>query len=275
MIAGIDRGGRAVFYVAAKVLSLVFTPSNFISLLIVGGALLQAIGRGQRLGRNMVLAGALLLAVLGFSPLGAWLSIPLEERFPRPLPPDDVAGIILLGGYEDTPIAIARRTVTVNEAADRLLETALLAKRFPKAKVIITGGWATILPNTLDSTAPVAEFLASMAIDQGRILAEKTSRNTHENALFTQQLVRPAGNEKYLLVTSAYHMPRAVGAFRAQSFDIIAWPVDYRTTGWSDAAKAFRWAIQGLERVDLASKEWVGLFMYWLTGRTKVLFPSP
>ena len=264
-----------MFYLTAKVFLFLFTPSNLIALSFLASALMLALGVWPRSARRLLGAGALGLIICGFSPLGAWLSLPLEERFPRPPPPPDVAGIILLGGYEDTPIATARATITVNEAADRLLETVRLAKRYPKARIVITGAWATILPNALDSTAPIAKFMQEIAIAPARIVAENKSRNTYQNARFAKQKLKPTASETYLLVTSAYHMPRAMGAFRAQGFSIVAWPTDYRSTGWSDAAMPFRSFLQGLERTDLAIKEWIGLLAYRMTGRTHKLLPAP
>jgi len=86
--------------------------------------------------------------------------------------------------------------------------------------------------------------------------------------------VRPAAGERWLLVTSAFHMPRAIGCFRAVGFDVIPWPVDYRTSGPGDAWRLFPRASEGLRRVDLAAKEWAGLLAYYVTGRSTALLPA-
>ncbi|MFM1816726.1 MAG: hypothetical protein RLZ98_3421 [Pseudomonadota bacterium] len=264
-----------MFYLASKLFALLFTPSNFIAILLIAGTALVALGFRPRLGLRLAVTGAALLVVCGFLPLGTCLTMPLEERFKRTTNPGPVAGIILLGGYEDPGMAQARGVLTVNEAAERLLETMLLARRHPDAVIVISGAWATLLQNNVDATAPVAAFLMENGIPGKRIIVERKSRNTYENAVYTSQLLKPRKGQRFILVTSAYHMPRSVGTFRAQGMDVVAWPSDYRTYGWSDAAVAFRWATQGLERTDLATKEWLGLLAYWMTGRTSALFPAP
>lgn len=264
-----------MFYVASKLFQLVFTPSNFIALMLLAGALLLAVGKWEKLARRLVVVAAILFALCGFSPLGAWLTIPLEQRFERPAVVGNVTGIILLGGYEDTSIATARRTITVNEASDRLLEAVLLLHAHPEAKLVLSGAWATLLPNDVDATASVVDFLTRSGIPRSRIVSEPRSRNTYENAVFSRRLLSPTPADRYVVVTSAYHMPRAIGAFRAAGMSVIGWPSDYRTRGWSDASSPFQFAIQGLERVDLAIREWLGLLAYWLSGRATALFPAP
>jgi uncharacterized SAM-binding protein YcdF (DUF218 family) len=93
--------------------------------------------------------------------------------------------------------------------------------------------------------------------------------------VFTRDLVKPKPHERWLLVTSAHHMPRAVGAFRRAGFRIEAYPVDWRTRGTRDLATAFGTAAAGLARTDVAVREWAGLFAYWLTDRSSELFPAP
>jgi uncharacterized SAM-binding protein YcdF (DUF218 family) len=104
---------------------------------------------------------------------------------------------------------------------------------------------------------------------------EGRSRTTYENAAFTRPLIHPAPGERWLLVTSAYHMPRAMGVFRAQGLNLEAYPVDWRTRGWADAKRPFLTLSGGLGRLDTAVHEWVGLIGYRLTGRTQELFPAP
>jgi len=104
---------------------------------------------------------------------------------------------------------------------------------------------------------------------------EGDSRTTAENAIFTQRLVQPKPGELWLLVTSAFHMPRSIGAFRKAGFDVEAYPVDWRTRGWADAMTTFDKLSAGLARSDVAAHEWTGLIAYWLAGRSSELFPKP
>jgi uncharacterized SAM-binding protein YcdF (DUF218 family) len=216
-----------------------------------------------------------LLLVLGLSPLGNVLVMPLEERFPRGKLPDDVAGILVLGGFEDARVSAGRGGLAVNEAAERLTEALLLARRLPNARLIFTGGVVTFLPPDYGTAEPIARFLNDAGVAKERIVFESRSRTTYENAVLSRELLNPRPGLRYLLVTSAFHMPRAVATFRAQGFDIVPWTVDYRTRDAADHFRFFEGIPGGLDRVDLAFKEWVGLVAYYLSGRSAAVWPAP
>ena len=100
-----------------------------------------------RLAKRIVVGAFSAILLLGFSPLGTALILPLEERFkiPNKLPEDgEIAGLIMLGGFEDGDISAARRQFSVNERGERLLEALRLAHKLPSAKLIFTGGAAGI-----------------------------------------------------------------------------------------------------------------------------------
>ena len=118
------------------------------------------------------------------------------------------------------------------------------------------------------------EFEA-LGVAHERITAEEQSRNTIENAVFSRLLADPKPGERWVLVTSASHMPRAIAAFRAAGFPVEAYPVNWYTQGRRDAAKLFTSFAGGLAMTDYAVHEWFGLAAYWLTGRTSELFPAP
>ena len=117
--------------------------------------------------------------------------------------------------------------------------------------------------------------LRDLGIGSDRLLLERKARNTAENAMLAKQLADPKPGERWLLVTSAWHMPRAMGLFRKAGFDVEAWPVDYRTAGPGDAWILFSSPVEGLRRLDFVVKEWVGLLVNRLTGRSDDLFPAP
>lgn len=108
-----------------------------------------------------------------------------------------------------------------------------------------------------------------------RLILEERSRNTRENARFSAELANPKPGERWLLVTSAWHMPRAVGCFRRAGFPVTAYPVDYRTAGPRDATRFNTFASDGLLEFDLAVKEWIGLVAYKLAGYTDAWMPGP
>ncbi|MEJ8574689.1 YdcF family protein [Microbaculum marinum] len=265
-----------MFFYLSKIAWFFLQPSNLLVLLAVAGALLL-LGRYRRLGGSLLGLALAGLLICGFSPFGQLLVLPLEERFPQwqqgSGPPPD--GIVVLGGSFDTAVSAGRETVTTNEAGERLTAFAELARRFPDAKLVFTGGSGRILFDGATEAEIARSFFTGLGIDPARVILEDRSRNTWQNAVFTRDLVDPNRGERWLLVTSATHMPRAVGCFRAAGFDVEAYPVDYRTRGWSDLRRPFSAVSEGLRRVDTGMREWIGLVAYRATGRTQHLFPAP
>ncbi len=269
-----------MFFYLAKLLWFFLQPSCLIAFLLLLGTIMVWT-YWARWGRRIVALAAFLLLVVGLSPLGNWLVLPLEDRFPRtnlaegPLP----TGFIVLGGAEQRYIGEGRNAPTLNEAGDRIVEAALLAERFPESLIAISGGDATLFYPSSSEALGTATILSGLGIDKDRLVLEDQSRDTYENAKLTKaelgkkELLGP--DKRWVLITSAAHMPRAMGCFRQAGFEVEPWPVDYRTRGPEDAWRPFDKVSEGLRRVDMATREWVGLFTYWITGRTNALFPAP
>jgi uncharacterized SAM-binding protein YcdF (DUF218 family) len=267
-----------MFFYASKILGFFAIPSNFVIVVgIVGILLLRT--RFARTGWRLVIGSLLILAIIGLSPAGNALIIPLEERFPpydhrRGAP----HGIVVLGGVVTPDVAYARNDVALNEAAERITAVVDLARRYPEMRIVFSGGSAALIFADAAEAVEAAVALRvfeSLGIAKGRVMAEDKSRNTVENALFSKALAQPKPGERWLLVTSAYHLPRAVGVFRKAGFPVEAYPVDWRTTGPGDALRAFPTLGDGIRRTDTAVREWVGLVVYWLSGRSSELFPGP
>jgi uncharacterized SAM-binding protein YcdF (DUF218 family) len=232
--------------------------------------------RLARAGWRIAVTALILLGIAGWSPFGNAIILPLEERFP----PWDAArgapaGIISLGGALDTVVSPVRGEVALNEAAERMTAIAELARRFPKARIVFSGGSGRIIFDGVSEASLAARLFASFGIAKKRIALEDKSRDTDENGRFTKELVQPKPGERWLLVTSAHHMPRAIGVFRAAGFPVEAFPVDYRTRGAVDLLRPFATLGDGLRRTDTAMREWVGLLIYRIVGRTDALFPAP
>jgi uncharacterized SAM-binding protein YcdF (DUF218 family) len=263
-----------MFFTVSKIAGFFANPSNVvIAIGCVGFALLAT--RRARAGIWLIAASFIALAILGFSPIGNALIIPLEQRFPAwdaaRGPPD---GIIVLGGAISPDVSSARNDVVLNEAAERLTAAADLARRYPNARILFSGGSGELIPG--ESEAPFAlRLLQTLAVARDRILLEDRSRNTFENAVYSKQIAQPMPGERWLLVTSAYHLPRAIGVFRKVGFPVEPYPVDWRTRGSEDALRPFASVGDGLRRVDTAVREWIGLAVYWITGRSSELFPGP
>jgi uncharacterized SAM-binding protein YcdF (DUF218 family) len=264
-----------MFFALSKILGFFAIPSNLVIVLALLGAALMAT-RFARAGRRLMIAGLLALAICGLSPLGNALILPLEQRFP---PWDGMRGaphgMVVLGGAISPDVSTARDTVALNEAAERMTEVAELARRYPAARIIFSGGSGALIYSEGTEAEFAMRLFASFGIARERVILEDKSRNTVENAVFSRQFASPKPGERWLLVTSAYHMPRAVGVFRQAGFPVEAYPVDWRTRGPHDALRPFPTMGDGLRRTDTAMREWVGLAIYRVTGQSSALFPGP
>ena len=250
-------------------------PTNFLLVLGLAGALLL-VSRFAALGRKLLVVSVVLLAICGFSPLGNLLLYPLEQRFP----PWDATkgapdGIIVLGGAVEADLSVAHGVPVTKGAADRMIAGAALARRYPDARIVFTGGSANLISNDAKEADYASEIFASLGISTARMTMERLSRNTQENAEFTKSLVRPKLGERWLLVTSAFHMPRSIGIFRKAGFAVEPYPVDWRVGGRADLFSFTNLAGDGLGRTDTAIREWMGLIAYRLTGKTSELLPGP
>jgi uncharacterized SAM-binding protein YcdF (DUF218 family) len=264
-----------MFFTLSKIFGFFAAPSNLlISIGVLGLVLLCT--RLTRLASWLIVTSLVLLAIAGLSPLGNALILPLEQRFP----PWDSShgapdGIVLLGGMVMPEVSAARDTVALNEAAERITATAELARRYPGARIVMTGGSNALIFDEGIEAIFAARQLEALGVAHDRIALEEQSRNTVENAIFSRRVANPKPGERWLLVTSAAHMPRAMGVFRAVGFQVEAYPVDWRTRGPADLTRPFTSLSDGLQRTDTAAHEWVGLFAYRMTGKTKTLFPAP
>jgi uncharacterized SAM-binding protein YcdF (DUF218 family) len=266
-----------VFFVLAKVFWFLLQPSSLmVGAVIAGAALMGTVW--QRLARRLIWGAVIALLICGLSPISDAMIQPLEERFGRADLERDgkaITGIIVLGGGEDSRIVGRPELAPLNEAAERYTEGVALARRLPQARLIFSGG-SGVLVGAHQVEADMAQRLfVALGVAADRIALESKSRDTYENAALTASMVKPQPGERWLLVTSAVHMPRAMGCFRRAGFAVEAWPVDYRT---SRRLEWVRWPgsiADGLKRIDAVTREYVGLVMYYLAGRTDALLPGP
>ena len=258
-------------FLVFKVLLSLLTPSSLLVLLAAAGLALRGLGRPGAGDALLALGLGGLLACLAL-PIASWSIRPLEDRFPRPDLPARVDGIILLGGSVEPFSSADRSQPVIPAAAERLTEFVALARRYPEARLVFTGGsW---VPNGPTEAEWTATLLTSLGLPPGRVAFETRARTTWENALDARVLVSPQPGQTWLLVTSASHMPRSVGVFRHAGWDVLAWPAGYRSRRHA--------GVEGLPPLsgrlavlDTAAHEWVGLLAYRLLGRMDTLFPGP
>ncbi len=265
-----------MFFVLSKTLGIMLLPTNFLIGIGLFGTILLAT-RFARLGRKLLIASLLLFAICGFSPLGNWLLYPLEQRFP----PWDGArgapdGIVVLGGGIESDVSAARGVAAFSGSAGRIIAAAALARHYPNARIVYSGGNANLVSNDAAKEADYAvAVFESLGISRDRVISERTSRNTFENAEFSKRAAAPKNGERWLLLTSAYHMPRSIGVFRKIGFDVEPYPADWRLAGTADLLNFSVRSIEALGRTELALREWVGLAAYWISGKTSAFFPGP
>ena len=251
-----------MFFIASKIFWFVAEPV-FLAIFVGVLGIVLGFTRLGRAGRTLMVGAIIALAAGLLTPLGALLLRPLEERFPPP--PADIpapAGIIVLGGAADADAA--RMTTGVE-----------LARRYPTARLVFTGGSGALLGEVPPEAIGARKLWLSLGMPDERMTFESKSRNTWENAAFTRDLVKPKPGETWLLVTSAWHMPRSVGIFRHLGFDVIPYPVAYRTFGDERDFLLPAAMIDKVFMLDYGVREWAGLLAYRLAGKTDALFPAP
>lgn len=263
-----------MFFVLSKTVAFLFLPSNLLILLGLAGVALIAIGR-KRIGTFLAAISLILLAAAGFLPVGGLLTHTLESRFP----PWDASrgapdGIVVLGGAIASELSREFVEPVVGGDGNRIVALAKLARAYPTARIVYSGGDASLLGDQPPESSFVYPLLDGVGIPRSRVILETRSRNTAENAQYAKDVINPKPGERWLLVTSAQHMPRAIGCFRKVGFPVEAYPVGWRT--WRTAGpKWSRSLSNGLAQLDAAAYEWLGLISYWATGKTAELLPSP
>lgn len=247
------------FFLASKLVGLALRVEFWLLVLLV-------IGLWRRWARGLALAA---IVALAFFPLGAPLVRALEMQHPpNPALPAQIDGIIVLGGGEHTTAFQLFDQPGMNHAGERLTAGAALALAHPEARLIFTGGTSDI-GGRRDHTVPARMTIAlwqSLGLDPARIEIEDRSRTTAENARLLHEVLSPQPGQSWILVTSAWHMPRALDSFERAGWEgLTPWPVDYRAAGRGVGFKLD--LAEHLDELNLALKEIVGALGYRLAGR--------
>jgi uncharacterized SAM-binding protein YcdF (DUF218 family) len=239
-----------MIYYVSKTFWLIAAPT--IALVLISAiTTLWAVLGSSKCAAWLAAAAACGLVIGAFTPIGVALLLPLERRFMAFSPSDSQAppdGIIVLAGASDAGIDAV----------------SVLSPDYPKASLTFSGFGATALNR-----------FARLGGDLARASVETRPRTTFEDALYCAALHKPKPSERWLLVTSAFHMPRAVGCFRVAGFQVEPYPVGFRTGCPSHQFAPYATGPEAFFNLDLAAKEWIGLIAYRLMGRTNALFPGP
>lgn len=268
-----------MFFYLSKLIWALLVPTNLLLLMGLLGVMV-AFTRFKRLSTVMMAMSLITLSFIAFSPASEWLMKPLEDRFAQTLITDETAktiekidGIIILGGA----VGFNRDQIKLTDQGARMSAGIALWQKHPSAKFVFTGGDGGLLSKGGRWTEAQAakRFFEEVGLDSAKIIYEDQSRNTFENARFTKVKLNPQKHERWVVVTSAFHMARAVGCFRSLGWDVIAHPVDYETEERGRFLALSRHGSGNLKRFDIAAKEWIGLIAYRLNGYTDTLYPAP
>lgn len=261
------------FFSLSKIFWFFAAPDHLMVFMLIFALVCLWVG-WRRLGGSLLATNLLLWLALIFMPLGDLLLRPLESRFPQPeLSNIKVEGIIVLGGGELAEESAVWGVPQFNAAAERVMAIPALARQFPDAQILFTGGSGSVLRPEFKGADAVEHYLQQLGLES-RVKLESDSRNTHENALFSAKELGGVPKGNWLLVTSAFHLPRSVGIFRHQGWNVIAYPVDYysvTSNGLRNDPKLW----QNLRDLNTAVREWIGLAVYYYTDKTSELLPGP
>ena len=256
-----------LFFIASKTIGMAARAETWLLLAIALGLIALYRNRLRQAKFWLTLSFAAILLLTMF-PLGDVLLARLEGQYPASPPVTDVADIIILGGDEDLDAYRKWGGTEVNEAAERLIAAVTLSRQFPDAKLIYTGGTASLGgdANPQDPSIMMRDAWIALGVGPERITLEQASRNTAENARMTLALIHPTPGQTHLLVTSAFHMPRSVETFQRNGWTgIVPWPVDFRS---GRLGQGPGWKLdKNLTALNTALKEYAGLLAYWITGQ--------
>jgi len=262
-----------LFFYISKLVWLLVSPDSLLLVLIILSLALLYIGKIKQ-AKILLTTISLLLIIIASFPVGEWLLYPLESRFQtNPNLPDKVDGIIVLSGAEDAELYHIWKQVELGAAAERDITFLTLARQHPKAKLVFTGGSGSLTKQEYKGADVAKKLFEQLSFDTTKIIFERESRNTYENVIYSKDLVKPIKNENWILITTGWHMPRSVGIFCKAKWPVIPYPVDHQTNKDNLFRIDFDLA-NNLYTLKTAIKEWLGLFAYYLSGKTTSFFPK-
>lgn len=263
---------ESLFFWISKIGWLLIAPDNFLILCLLLGAVCLVLNRAF-FAKLFLLPSIFVIALVAICPVGEWLLHPLESQFEtNPRLPDKIDGVIVLGGAEKAVMAKKWQQVELNMAAERQTAFIRLARRYPNAKLIYTGGSGSLVSQKFKGADVAERLYAELGLSRDRVTIERNSRNTYENAVYSKKLIQPQNNENWVLITTAWHMPRSVGIFCRVGWSVIPYPVDHWTWPENRLFSDVEF-YENIRALHVGVKEWVGLLVYYLTNKTDRLFP--
>jgi len=253
-------------FLTGKVFWIVAQPLTLALICKILAFLALLLGRRKLAGFLSLLAGTILFVVL-FTSIGAWSLQKLEARYARPDLATPPACMIVLGGAFDLEVTAGRGGMEMNQAADRFVEAARLARLYPQSKILVSGGDGSFSGDYKGDADLAPAFFEALGIEPSRVIRETTSRNTAENVDQTKSLLAANNLSDCLLITSAYHMPRAKALFDQAGVSTVPWPSDYRSSGSVELRLDFTQPSLNAQLASTALREWGAILAARLSGR--------
>ena len=251
-----------LYFIASKVVWFFIEPLHVLAILIVLWGL--ALWMRSRLATPLSIITVIWTLLLGATPIWNTM-LHAHETAIVPTEPKQIEGVIVLGGAFNELVTEAHDSVSLNGAGERMTAAVTLMRQYPDVPVVFSGFSGRFVRGALSESDVALRFFSEVAGSTERIILENQSRNTFENALYTKDLIGFAGDKPWLLVTSAFHMPRAFEIFTDRGIRVLPYPVDFRSR---TPSSEFRWDLgTGSDQLNILLHEWIGLWTYRLTQK--------
>lgn len=252
-----------MFFYVSKIVDRCLEPLNAVVLVQLAGLILL-LAKKETIAKALLAASTATILMIAVFPVATLVTRPLEQWMPAsPALPERIDGIVLLGGGQDAELTQAYGKPT--GSPETMAEFVALARRFPDAKLVVSGGWSSISRPSITAADVISLFVSQQGIDARRLIIQKNSRNTFEDAAFARKIVKPKLGESWILITTALHMPRSILVFRRMGWDVQPDPVGYRF-----APQGYEFTFDASEQFAMlrdAVHEWLGLLAYKATGK--------
>jgi len=262
-----------MFFILSKIAWSFIMPMNFIMLIACCAGAFWVFKK-RFLAKILLIISFSLFLIIGYTPVGYNALVLMEKQYQRPaIMPQHVDGIIVLGGSFDSKSYEKTGMISATAQVNRIIDYIDLAQRYPKAKLVFSGGSGLLKPTKRVEADDIALFFNMIAFDDDRVIYERQSRNSYENLLYSKALLNPDPDETWLVVTSRYHMPRVMGIAKQLEWALTPYPSSPFTYGqYRLRAPVFN-VLSNFHYTHTAVKEFVGSVVYALTGRSAFLLP--
>jgi uncharacterized SAM-binding protein YcdF (DUF218 family) len=254
-----------MFFYFSQFLSFLAMPLTLVLLLLVIAAIFTPKSRGRK-----ILGTGILLLLFFSNPFLSNLALlawePPYKSFEEI--PNREIGIVLTGVTNLNKTATDR--TFFGKGADRITQALQLYRMGKIKKILITGGQGLNPTNPFSEAELLKRFLVMTGMPETDILIEEKSVNTRENALFTKEFLEKNGiaiDQEFVLITSAFHIPRSKKCFDKVGLKTIPFPVDYYSHDIKYDLPSILYPGPGaISNWQLLVKEWIGLVVYRLVG---------